>query len=362
MRENFRKFLKEASLAPPNGKLPSGRSEDPSSSPNARKTPPEAQETPSSPFPRFKRASEIRPEQLTIPPLLVKGLLHKKSKLILAGGSKAFKTWLLLDLGISVATGLPWLGLQCNPGKVLYLNFELIDSFFESRVVSICEGKKADLPSNFNYWSLRGVCYDLDILSEVLMSRLESLESLDLVIIDPIYKALGSLDENSAGDIACLMKQIERITEVTQAAIAFGAHFSKFSNSRENLDRISGSGVFARDPDAILTLGKGEDPGHFVVESELRYLPKLDPFPIKWEFPLMVPIAQKPDEDPAVKFTPHQLLELLPEGGLILAAWKTRCLQKYGTVKSFHECKDSLLRDGKIQEIENRIVKNLELK
>lgn len=37
------------------------------------------------------------------PPQLIKGIMHQGSKMVLGGGSKSYKTWSLLDLGISVA-------------------------------------------------------------------------------------------------------------------------------------------------------------------------------------------------------------------------------------------------------------------
>jgi hypothetical protein len=42
---------------------------------------------------------------LTAPKTLVDGMLHRRTKAILAGSSKAGKTWLLLDLAVAVASG-----------------------------------------------------------------------------------------------------------------------------------------------------------------------------------------------------------------------------------------------------------------
>ena len=43
---------------------------------------------------------------------------------MLAGGSKTFKTWMLLDLAMSIAAGVPWLGFDTAQAKVLYVDFE----------------------------------------------------------------------------------------------------------------------------------------------------------------------------------------------------------------------------------------------
>ena len=73
------------------------------------------------------------------PPELIKGILHKGSKLILSGASKSRKTWALAHLAICVASGQPWWGFETTPGKVLYANFEIPPVFFQERTLAIKE-------------------------------------------------------------------------------------------------------------------------------------------------------------------------------------------------------------------------------
>ena len=47
--------------------------------------------------------------------------------MILGAGSKSYKTFALLDLDLSIACGVPWLGMNTTQGKVLFVNFELKD-------------------------------------------------------------------------------------------------------------------------------------------------------------------------------------------------------------------------------------------
>ena len=79
------------------------------------------------------------------------------------------------------------------------------------------------------------------------------------------------------------------IAEQTGAAVAFGAHFSKGNQSGKNaIDRVSGSGVFARDPDTILTLTAHEEPNCFTLDATLRNLPPMESFVLRWQYPLFV--------------------------------------------------------------------------
>ena len=69
--------------------------------------------------------------------------------------------------------------------------------------------------------------------------------------------------------------------------VAFGAHYSKGNQSEKDpLDRISGSGVFARDPDTIMGLTAHEEDNCYTVHSALRNFAGKEPFVIEWEFPL----------------------------------------------------------------------------
>jgi RecA-family ATPase len=59
------------------------------------------------------------------PQLLIDKILHQGSKMAVGGGSKSFKTWILLDLALSVACGVPWLGFNTTKAKALYCNLEI---------------------------------------------------------------------------------------------------------------------------------------------------------------------------------------------------------------------------------------------
>ena len=207
------------------------------------------------------------------------------------GGSKAFKTWSFLDLGISVAAGVSWWDFETEEGKVLYINFEIHDAFFADRFGSVCEAKGLDeavVARNFDYLGMRGHAADLEKLVALILQYCAETEYV-LIIIDPMYKCLGDRDENSAGDMASLMNVLDKISEETGCAILYGHHFSKGNqSSKASLDRGSGSGVLGRDPDSIIVMTPHEEEDTFTVEITLRNFPPVDSFVVKREHPLMV--------------------------------------------------------------------------
>ena len=58
-------------------------------------------------------------------PPLIEGVLRQGHKMMLGGPSKAGKSFALIELCVSIAEGVPWLGFGCAKGRVLYVNLEL---------------------------------------------------------------------------------------------------------------------------------------------------------------------------------------------------------------------------------------------
>lgn len=253
-------------------------------------------------LPSIRSAKDLLSNPPQKPPEVVEGLLHQGCKMVLGGASKSNKTWVLIDLAISVATGKSWWEFPTVKGQVLYLNFELPEAFFAERIKSVALAKglklpkasrglvvsanEVDPPEALDVWNLRGYATDFEKL-EAEITRMAG-RKYTLICLDPTYKLLGDRDENRAGDIASLLNGFERLAVGTGAAISFGAHFSKGNQAgKESMDRIGGSGVFARDPDTILTVTRHQEDNAFVVEPILRNHPPISPFGIRWDVPLM---------------------------------------------------------------------------
>src|SRR3569832_2900730 len=111
---------------------------------------------------------------------------------------------------------------------------------------------------------------------------------MGLIIIDPAYKVLGNRDENANGDIASLMNEFDALCASTGAAWVVAHHFAKGDSTAKNaMDRMSGAGAWARDPDSILVLTPHEEEDCFTVTPILRNLPRLDEFVVRWSYPVM---------------------------------------------------------------------------
>lgn len=188
-------------------------------------------------------------------PPLIDGVLRQGHKLLVAGPSKAGKSFALIELCCCVAEGKPWLGFDCAQGKILYVNLELdrASCLHRFKDVYAALGWEPKHISNINIWNLRGRSIPMDKLAPKLIRRAAKKDYI-AIIIDPIYKVITG-DENSADQMANFCNQFDKVCTELGTAVIYCHHHSKGAQGgKRSMDRASGSGVFARDPDALLDL------------------------------------------------------------------------------------------------------------
>jgi hypothetical protein len=288
----------------------------------------------------------------TTPPVLIDGALYRGGTLLLAGPSKAAKTWTMMDLGIAVATGGNWLGFSTTAAPVLYLNLELPDFVAEQRLRTLCDHRGISPPSGFILWNLRGHAVTVDDLERELPSRVAQ-HGIGLVVIDPHYKvsATSGAEENSNDSQGALLARLEALTSRNGVALAIAHHFAKGEAASKNaIDRASGGGVFARWPDAFVALTPHEEEGAMTMEAVLRAFAPVAPCVLRWEFPAWVrdntldpaklKKAGRADEHPTLK-----ALEALRDG-MSSAEWQRATGWSEGT---FRRKRDMLVRAGTVR-------------
>ena len=188
-------------------------------------------------------------------PCLIDGVLRQGHKMLLAGPSKAGKSFLQIELCIAIAEGLKWLKWSCTQGRVLYVNLELdrASCLHRFRDVYKAMNISPDNLKNIDIWNLRGKSCPMDKLAPKLIRRAAKKDYI-AIVIDPIYKVITG-DENSADQMANFCNQFDKVCTELGCAVIYCHHHSKGAQGgKKSMDRASGSGVFARDPDALLDL------------------------------------------------------------------------------------------------------------
>ena len=237
-------------------------------------------------------------------PPLIEGILREGHKMLIAGPSKAGKSFALIQLCISIAEGKPWFGFDCTQGKVLYVNLELDRASCLHRFKDVYEAldQQPSNIGNISIWNLRGKSLPMDQLAPKLIRRAQK-RNYKAIIIDPIYKVITG-DENSADQMANFCNQFDKVCTELKCAVIYCHHHSKGSQTgKRSMDRASGSGVFARDPDALLDLleleleNMNEDKLQnapidtsqctaWRMEGTLREYPKFKPVDLWFEYPI----------------------------------------------------------------------------
>lgn len=202
-------------------------------------------------------------------PPLIDNVLRQGHKMLIAGPSKAGKSYALIELCCAVAEGKKWLGFNCTQGRIMYVNLELdrascLHRFKDVYTALGYEPKNLD---KIDIWNLRGNSVPMDKLAPKLIRRASKKDYI-AIVIDPIYKVITG-DENSADQMSHFCNQFDKVCNELGCAVIYCHHHSKGSQGgKRSMDRASGSGVFARDPDALLDLSELEITDSLIKQEE----------------------------------------------------------------------------------------------
>lgn len=179
----------------------------------------------------------------------------------LAGEYKAFKTMILLDMTLSVASGTNFLGKYAinNPGSVCYVSDEDRPWSTYDRMVRIAHAK--GLTDTFNKqdqtieFKGRSLPIYITNLPKLNLTEDEDKERLighvrkhrpRLLILETFYLLIGSLSEKNDDEVKPLLAFLADLARAASCSIIISHHFHKATDDRRFLDRVSGSNTFGR--------------------------------------------------------------------------------------------------------------------
>ncbi len=253
-------------------------------------------------LPAFDNLRVILADPPPLAPTMIDGILREGHKMILTGPPKAGKSFLQMQLAIAIGSGRQWLKWHCRRGKVLYVNLEVDGPSCDNRFKVIYERLAAydssmrlqEGAENIDIWNLRGKALPMDKLAPIIVRRGLGM-NYGAVIIDPIYKVITG-DENAASDMAYFGNQFDLICSSLGSSVIYCHHHSKGAQGMKRAgDRGSGSGVFSRDPDAMIDMTplvltesqKAADPRPaYAISTVLREFPSCEDFAVRFDYPL----------------------------------------------------------------------------
>jgi hypothetical protein len=190
---------------------------------------------------------------------LISGILSEGEKMLIAGPSKAGKSFALMEMCVAFATGGEWFGFKCAKTDVLYINLELKKESRIRRMRKIYQAVSPDLDGSkrIHCMDLRGKSTTLEKMAGKIVKQAITTKC-KVIIIDPIYKVMAG-DENSSEDVAKFCGALDYLIERLGVSVVYCHHYSKGASSYSSaMNRASGSSVFSRDADALISLDEIE--------------------------------------------------------------------------------------------------------
>jgi hypothetical protein len=215
------------------------------------------------------RVAELPSEELA-ERWLVEELWCAQAVGVIGGAPKCAKTWLGLDMALSVATGTPCLGKYAvrEPGPVLVYLAEDALRVVRERIEGMARHRGLDLDEvRIHVITAPVLRLDQDRDRQRLWETTRRLRPR-LVVLDPLVR-LHSIDENHAGDVAELLAYIRSVQRQLGPSVVLVHHTRK--NAGDGVTAglgLRGSGDIHAFGDSNLYLRRAEE--RLILSSEHR--------------------------------------------------------------------------------------------
>lgn len=198
---------------------------------------------------------------------------------VIGGGPKLGKSWLALDMAVSIASGTPCLGAfrAYASGPVLLYAAEDSASALRNRLEALALLRNVDF-ARLDVRVISAESLRLDRADD--QNRLDATVALHrpvMLILDPLVR-VHAIDENVAGQVSALLGYLRSLQRRAGMAIALVHHVKKNSSPASGGAGYSlrGSGDLYAWLDSFLYLRKNHD--QLILSAEHRSAPGAGPF------------------------------------------------------------------------------------
>jgi hypothetical protein len=218
------------------------------------------------------------------PVYVVDGIIRAGSLVEIAAYGNSGKSWIAINLCVSVAAGLPWLDrFETTQGPTLFLDYE--NGSFETRRRFQADAGARGLPVPVNGISL-ATMPPLYMTSPGFESQIAPLaDGRSLVVVDTLKAASPGVDEN-ASDMRAGLDILHRVGERTGCAFAVLLHAKKTSGNPFTIDAREagrGSSAIFDAADTVLHVSYEKGKPLLVQQSKSRLGRHVEPFQVHIE-------------------------------------------------------------------------------
>ena len=269
---------------------------------------------------RFVSYSSFMAMTMEEPKWLIENVWTAGSHGIIGGEPKTAKTTLAMAMGLSVASGRPFLGQfeVGTMGPVLMVQEENAPWMMQDRMRQLSvhmdlipresarllgrasrgalgtEIHEVDLPEAFPFWLMNNCGFDLSMEEhrDFLEGYVAEAEPV-LVILDPMYLIFGPIDANSMRDLQPFLKWVIHLRYKYDCAVALVHHMGKTNQNtvgRRAGQRLIGSATLHGFTDSALYTSLLEEPRDgwtkVLMERDFRSMQPQRPLEMAWHFGL----------------------------------------------------------------------------
>lgn len=226
---------------------------------------------------------------------IVHDLLRSGETMNIIAAPKTGKSWMVLDLALSVATGRVWLNrFKVERSRILLIDNELHEETLAERIQRVAGAMGialAELEGWLEVKSLRGCLQSFQSLGSGLFKDMPA-GKFGMVVFDAFYRFnIGDgADENDNASMAATYNLLDAMAKRLDACLVCIHHTSKGNQSEKSVTDVgAGAGSMSRAADTHLVLREHEQAGHLVIDAACRSWPPLEPTVVRFEYPRFYP-------------------------------------------------------------------------
>ena len=190
----------------------------------------------------FVRACDLSAHQRELP-WLIHGLWPQDGVGLIGGAPKCCKSWLALEMAVSLASNTPCLGTFATTrgARVLLYMAEDAAPVVRSRFEALCRHHQVDLGSlDIFVITEDSLRIDQPRQQQRLLKTVEQIRP-DMLLLDPLVR-LHRIDENSASEVSALLGFLRHLQRQLQTAVVLVHHTRKNGSFHQPGQALRGSG------------------------------------------------------------------------------------------------------------------------
>lgn len=214
---------------------------------------------------------------LNFPPQrwLVEGLMPLGGITLLSGAPESYKTWVMLDVAVSVADGKPLFGkFPTTHTKVLIIDEESGERILQERLIAL----RASLTTPIYTESMKGAIFTAEYVNELTDWCIE--QGVGLIIADSLSR-IHKGDESTAKDMSALFSLVRQLTTAGISVVILHHNRKSSPGFSYSANDIRGSSDILASVDSAVALSTNRT-GHVnVMQVKNRIASKERPFTIE---------------------------------------------------------------------------------